>query len=241
MKRLALALALVILATVPLWAGSTYYVNIASQILFYAIFALGVNVLAGYAGLVSLGHAGLFGIAAYGGAKIMTAGHGHLAVTFGALAGHAVAQAIAAVQQLAQPRGHGAFVLEREQQHARQVLVQLALQLELQLGHRPLAPRPLGHVEEVADPFDHLAELIEARARPGLDDLARQRQRQLEALRTMPDEELLARPVLRHPDEVVHLERIVDAVTARELSLHPRSDGLPVMRSLRRQLQTCPS
>ena len=42
-----------------------YYINVASQILFYAIFALGLNVLVGYAGLVSLGHAGLFGIAAY--------------------------------------------------------------------------------------------------------------------------------------------------------------------------------
>ena len=47
MRRLALAAALVLLATVPLWIGGTYYVNIASQILFYAIFALGVNVLAG--------------------------------------------------------------------------------------------------------------------------------------------------------------------------------------------------
>ena len=60
MKRIVLVGALVILATVPLWVGGTYYVNITSQILFYAIFALGVNVLAGYAGLVSLGHAGLF-------------------------------------------------------------------------------------------------------------------------------------------------------------------------------------
>ena len=42
-----------------------YYINVASQILFYAIFALGLNVLVGYGGLVSLGHAGLFGIAAY--------------------------------------------------------------------------------------------------------------------------------------------------------------------------------
>ena len=42
-----------------------YYVNISSQILFCAIFALGLNVLAGYAGLVSLGHAGLLGIAGY--------------------------------------------------------------------------------------------------------------------------------------------------------------------------------
>jgi len=108
-KRLPLAAALVILATLPLWIGGTYYVNIASQILFYAIFALGVNVLAGYAGLVSLGHAGLFGIAAYSGAKIMTAGHGHLAVTTGALALTLLAAGVFAVLAL---RGTGlAFVM----------------------------------------------------------------------------------------------------------------------------------
>ena len=78
MKRVALAAALVVLATVPLWVSGTFYVNIASQILLYAIFALGVNVLAGYAGLVSLGHAGLFGIAAYTGARMLTSGAGHL-------------------------------------------------------------------------------------------------------------------------------------------------------------------
>jgi len=108
-RRVALAAALVILATVPLWIGSTYYVNIASQILFYAIFALGVNVLAGYAGLVSLGHAGLFGIAAYAGAKIMTGGHGHLTVAAGALALTLLAAAVFAVLAL---RGTGlAFVM----------------------------------------------------------------------------------------------------------------------------------
>jgi branched-chain amino acid transport system permease protein len=103
-KRLALATALAILAAVPLWIGGTYYVNVASQILLYAIFALGVNVLAGYAGLVSLGHAGLFGIAAYSAAKIMTAGHGHLAVAIGALAVTLVAAAFFAALSL---RGTG--------------------------------------------------------------------------------------------------------------------------------------
>jgi len=103
-KRLALGAGLVILATVPFWVRGTYYVNVASQILFYAIFALGVNVLAGYAGLVSLGHAGLFGIAAYAGAKIMTAGHGHLAVAAGALAATLGTAAVFAVLAL---RGTG--------------------------------------------------------------------------------------------------------------------------------------
>jgi branched-chain amino acid transport system permease protein len=84
-KRLALGAALAILAAVPLWIGGTYYVNIASQILFYAIFALGINIIVGYAGLVTLGHAGLFGIAAYTAARIMGGGHGHVAAVLGAL------------------------------------------------------------------------------------------------------------------------------------------------------------
>jgi branched-chain amino acid transport system permease protein len=104
MKRLALAVALAALVTVPLWVGSTYYVNIATQILFYAIFALAVNVLAGYAGLVSLGHAGLFGIAAYSAAKLLTNGHGHLVVVVGALVVTVAAAALFAVLAL---RGTG--------------------------------------------------------------------------------------------------------------------------------------
>ena len=104
MRRLALAAALVILATVPMWIAGTYYVNIASQILFYAIFALGVNVLAGYAGLVSLGHAGLFGVAAYAGARIMNDGHGQLVVAVGALGLTLLVSAVFAVLAL---RGTG--------------------------------------------------------------------------------------------------------------------------------------
>ena len=104
MKRFALAATLVLLATVPWWVRGTFYVNIASQILLYAIFALGVNVLAGYAGLVSLGHAGLFGIAAYTGAKMLAGGVGHLAVDVAALATTVVAAGVFAVLAL---RGTG--------------------------------------------------------------------------------------------------------------------------------------
>jgi len=103
-KRVASIGALAVLATLPLWVGSTYYVNIATQVLLYAIFALAVNVLAGYAGLVSLGHAGLFGIAAYTGARLMTGGHGHVAVASGAIAMTLIAAAVFAVLAL---RGTG--------------------------------------------------------------------------------------------------------------------------------------
>jgi len=103
-KPLALIGGLIVLAAVPLWIGSTYYVNIAAQILFYAIFALAVNVLAGYAGLVSLGHAGLFGVAAYAGARLMTSGYGHVATVAGALVVTVLASAVFAVLAL---RGTG--------------------------------------------------------------------------------------------------------------------------------------
>jgi branched-chain amino acid transport system permease protein len=58
--------------------GSGYYVNIASQVLIWAIFALALNVLVGWAGLVSLGHAGLFGMGAYALAWLLAAGFGQI-------------------------------------------------------------------------------------------------------------------------------------------------------------------
>ncbi len=80
--RAALAVALAALAAVPWWVPGDYYISVSSQILIYAIFALGVDVLIGYAGLVSLGHAGLFGLAGYATAAALAAGSGH----FGAVA-----------------------------------------------------------------------------------------------------------------------------------------------------------
>jgi branched-chain amino acid transport system permease protein len=78
MNRALILISLVALLTLPLWLGSNYYVNIASQILIWAIFALALNVLVGWAGLVSLGHAGLFGVASYAAAWLVAAGWGHL-------------------------------------------------------------------------------------------------------------------------------------------------------------------
>ncbi len=80
--RAALVVALAALAAVPWWVPGDYYISVSSQILIYAIFALGVDVLIGYAGLVSLGHAGLFGLAGYATAAALAAGSGH----FGAVA-----------------------------------------------------------------------------------------------------------------------------------------------------------
>ena len=104
MRRLPLVVALLLLATVPFWVGNSYYVNIATQILIFATLALGLNVLVGYAGLVTLGHAALFGIAAYAAATLTNAGHGAIVVAIGALAATLAATAIFAVLAL---RGTG--------------------------------------------------------------------------------------------------------------------------------------
>ncbi|HXQ54169.1 MAG TPA: branched-chain amino acid ABC transporter permease [Stellaceae bacterium] len=93
-RLLAITFALAALASLPLWVSGTYYVNVASQILLYAVFALGLNVLVGYAGLVSLGHAGLFGIAAYAAAILLNMGAGHGAAILGAFAATLVGAAI---------------------------------------------------------------------------------------------------------------------------------------------------
>jgi branched-chain amino acid transport system permease protein len=54
----------VALAGLPLVAGD-FYVNLTSQIFIAAIFAASLNLLVGYGGLVSLGHASWIGLAAY--------------------------------------------------------------------------------------------------------------------------------------------------------------------------------
>ncbi len=96
----ALLVALAALLTVPYWAPGPYYINVASQILFYAIFALGLNILAGYGGLVSLGHAGLLGISAYATAYMLQAGFGHPVAIVSALVAGLAAMAIYAVLSL---------------------------------------------------------------------------------------------------------------------------------------------
>lgn len=53
------------LLVLPFAIGSDYYVNLASQILIAAILALSLNLLVGFGGLTSLGHAAYLGTAAY--------------------------------------------------------------------------------------------------------------------------------------------------------------------------------
>jgi len=64
MKWVATALFAAILAGLPAFAGD-FYINLATQILIAAVFALSLNLLVGFGGMTSLGHASFLGVAAY--------------------------------------------------------------------------------------------------------------------------------------------------------------------------------
>src|SRR5262249_56666824 len=100
LRYAAIAIALALLATLPMWVGNSYYINIASQILLFAVFALALNVLVGYGGLVSLGHAGLFAISGYTGALLLQNGYGHFVADTGAIVVTLAASAVFAVLAL---------------------------------------------------------------------------------------------------------------------------------------------
>jgi branched-chain amino acid transport system permease protein len=82
MTRILLAIPAGLLLALPLFAGD-FYVNLASQILIAAIFALSLNLLVGYGGMTSLGHASFLGVAAYASALLTSRyglGHGPAAL-----------------------------------------------------------------------------------------------------------------------------------------------------------------
>jgi len=53
------------LAVLPLFVRNPYYLHLVETILIYAILLFGLDIVVGYTGQVSLGHAGLFGIGSY--------------------------------------------------------------------------------------------------------------------------------------------------------------------------------
>jgi branched-chain amino acid transport system permease protein len=55
----------VVVAVLPLGLPGTFYLRVAALVYINAIAVIGLNLLMGYAGQVSLGHAGFFGIGAY--------------------------------------------------------------------------------------------------------------------------------------------------------------------------------
>ena len=59
------AIGLALLIGFPFVVANPYYIHLAQTIAIYAILLFGLDIVVGYTGQVSLGHAGLFGIGAY--------------------------------------------------------------------------------------------------------------------------------------------------------------------------------
>jgi len=64
-RAAVLAAVLAALVALPYVLGNAYYVNLASQVLIASVFAMSLNLLVGYGGMTSLGHAAYLGVAAY--------------------------------------------------------------------------------------------------------------------------------------------------------------------------------
>lgn len=62
---MAAVLGLALLAAAPLLTGNAYYIHMIGTIMIYAILLYGLDIVVGYTGQVSLGHAGLFGVGSY--------------------------------------------------------------------------------------------------------------------------------------------------------------------------------
>jgi branched-chain amino acid transport system permease protein len=71
MRWIATAIFAAVALLLPFFAGD-FYINLASQILIASIFALSLNLLVGFGGMTSLGHASYLGVAAYIAALLTT-------------------------------------------------------------------------------------------------------------------------------------------------------------------------
>ena len=92
-----LLILIVILLVVPFVAPNTFYLDVAIRMAINAIIVLGLNLLIGFAGQISLGHAGFLGIGAYASAVLPThfGWHPLLAMAAGAGAAAVLAALVA--------------------------------------------------------------------------------------------------------------------------------------------------
>ena len=94
---LGLVVIMVVLVILPFVLPNKFYVDLATRMAINAIIVLGLNLLIGFAGQISLGHAGFIGIGAYATAVLPTHFNVHplLAMALGALAASLLAAIVA--------------------------------------------------------------------------------------------------------------------------------------------------
>ena len=97
----ASVIGLAVLALYPTLIPNPYYIHLFETILIYAILLFGLDIVVGYTGQVSLGHAGLFGIGSYvTGVLVFKLGAPFWIAIPGAVAGAAIFGAILALPAL---------------------------------------------------------------------------------------------------------------------------------------------
>ncbi len=94
---LGLGLVIAVLLVLPFILPNSYYMDLAIRMAINAIIVIGLNLLIGFAGQISLGHAGFLGIGAYASAVLPThfGFHPLLAVAAGAAATAVIAGVVA--------------------------------------------------------------------------------------------------------------------------------------------------
>ena len=94
---IGLVVIMAILVILPFVLPNKFYVDLATRMAINAIIVLGLNLLIGFAGQISLGHAGFIGIGAYATAVLPTHFNVHplLAMVLGALAASLLAAIVA--------------------------------------------------------------------------------------------------------------------------------------------------
>jgi ABC-type branched-subunit amino acid transport system ATPase component/ABC-type branched-subunit amino acid transport system permease subunit len=104
MKPVPLVLGIAAIAALVLFPGAVenpYYIHLLETIMIYAIVLFGLDIVVGYTGQVSLGHAGLFGIGAYtAGVMVTKLGTPLLVTLVGAIGVTAVFGALLALPAL---------------------------------------------------------------------------------------------------------------------------------------------
>jgi branched-chain amino acid transport system permease protein len=71
-RHAGLLILALVLAALPLLLPNAYYFDVAIRIALNAVVVIGLNLLMGYTGQISLGHAGFFGLGAYASAVLTT-------------------------------------------------------------------------------------------------------------------------------------------------------------------------
>lgn len=99
---------LAVLAALPLGL-SEYYVSLATKMIILALFAMSLDLLLGYAGLASLGHAAFFGVSAYAAALLVLRAEWN--PWLGLVAGVALATLTGAVYGFLALRARGTYFL----------------------------------------------------------------------------------------------------------------------------------